>query len=410
MIKVPVLVAIMITLAVPAAAQSGGAANPAKEGKKASAASQTPMVFYLARGEPDSCGPTCSEWIVAEGRFEESSVQRLRTLLSRMGNRKLPVLFHSTGGLATTAMEIGRLLREREMTAGVYQTIPGGCAGASEQACRALKQSGQVLPATLRNVARCASACVFALIGAKVRQVPPGARLGIHSVKLVVEWGTAPGYSGRQMESYEKKRLVEINAKHRRYVQEMKVDDRLFDLILQVPHESIHYLSRDEIVQFGIDSREFQETRWDAPDLGTPELWGLKFFVERPAKDRKELHTSFLRISCQSLQRVSLTYFRNAGSDEPGAGTAMKLAAGDRVATLSRFGSVVKLDAVEPGASFISWATLSSFEFLEAVEARSRIELTARGAAAAARVIKLSTAVLSQTVSALRVRCGTNPD
>jgi hypothetical protein len=86
-----------------------------------------------------------------------------------------------------------------------------------------------------------------------------------------------------------------------------------------VPHESIHYLSRDEIAQFGIDSREFQETRWDAPDLGTPELWGLKFFVERPAKDRKELHTSFLRISCQSLQRVSFTYFRNAGVGRAGS-------------------------------------------------------------------------------------------
>jgi hypothetical protein len=122
------------------------------------------------------------------------------------------------------------------------------------------------------------------------------------------------------------------------------------------------------------------------------------------------LHTSFLRISCQSLQRVSLTYFRNAGSDEPGAGTAMKLAAGDRVATLSRFGSVVKLDAVEPGASFISWATLSSFEFLEAVAARDRIEITEPGAADAARVIKLSTAGLSQAVSALRARCGPKPD
>src|SRR5215470_18558608 len=103
MIKVP-LVAIMITLAVPAA-QSGGATNPAKEGKKASAASQTPMLFYLAKGEPDSCGPACSEWIAAEGRFEESSAQRLRAFLSRTGNRKLPIFFHSTGGLATTGSE-----------------------------------------------------------------------------------------------------------------------------------------------------------------------------------------------------------------------------------------------------------------------------------------------------------------
>lgn len=409
MVKPPVLVSIMIALAGPAAAQSGG--NTSKEGKKAAASSQTPMALYLAKEEADTCGPGCSEWIAAEGRFDESSAQRLRALLSRIGKRKLPIFFHSTGGLGTPATEIGRLLREREMTAGVYQTIPAGCAGASEQVCRALKQSGQVLPATLRNIARCDSACVFALIGAKVRQVPPGARLGIHSVKLVVEWGDVRkgAYSEQQRASYERTRLAEINAKYRRYAQEMKIDVRLVQMMLQVPHESIHYLSRNEIVEFGIDGREFQETRWDTVDLGTPELWGVKFFVEATAKDRKELHTSFLRIFCQSLQRVSISYFRHAGSDETGAGTSMKLAAGDRSATLSRFGSVVKLEAVEPGGSYITWAAASSFEFLETVAARDEIEITEPGGADAG-VTTLSTAGLSQAISALRQRCGTKPD
>jgi len=53
----------------------------------------------------------------------------------------------------------------------------------------------------------------------------------------------------------------------------MGVGACLVDLSLQVPHESIHYLTRDEIVQFGIDRRVFQETRWDALELGAPELW-----------------------------------------------------------------------------------------------------------------------------------------
>jgi hypothetical protein len=408
MVKSSVLVSIMLALAAPAAAQSDGGS------KKASAASQTPMMVYLAKGEADTCGPGCSEWIAGEGRFDDSAAQRLRALLSRIGKRRLPLFFHSTGGLATPATEIGRLLRVREMTAGVYQTIPAGCAGASEQVCRALKQSGQVLPATLRNIARCDSACVFALIGAKERQVPPGARLGIHAVKLVVEWGDVrkDAYSEQQRASYERTRLAEINAKYRHYVQEMKVDVRLVQLMQQVPHVSIHYLSRNEIVEFGIDNREFQETRWDTVDLGTPELWGVKFFVEGTAKDRKELHTSFLRIFCQNLQRVSISYFRHAGSDvaDVGAGTSMKLAAGDRSATLSRFGSVVKLEAVEPGGSYITWAAVSSFEFLEAVAARDQLEIIEPGGAdTPARVTTLSTAGLLQAVSALRQRCGTKP-
>jgi len=77
------------------------------------------MVFYLAKGEPDSCGSGCSEWIAAEGRIDESSTQRLRALLTRTGKRKLPIFFHSKGGVAGPAREIGRLLRERTMTAGV---------------------------------------------------------------------------------------------------------------------------------------------------------------------------------------------------------------------------------------------------------------------------------------------------
>jgi len=406
MVKRSVLVSILIALAAPAVAQSGGATS--KEGKKVSASSQTPMVLYLAKGEADTCGPGCSEWIAAEGRFDEGAAQRLRTLLSRIGKRKLPIFFHSTGGLGAPATEIGRHLREREVTAGVYQTIPTGCADASEQACRALKRSGQVLPATLRNIARCDSACVFALIGAKVRQVPPGARLGVHAVKLVVDWADVPkgAYSEQQRASYERTRLAEINENYRRYVQQMKVDVRLVQRMLQIPHESIRYLSRDEIVELGIDSREFQETRWDTVDLGTPELWGVKYFVEGIAKDRKELHTSFLRIFCKDLRRVSISYFRHSASDQVGAGTSVKLAAGDRSATLSRFGSVVQLDAVEPGGSYITWAAASSFEFLQATAASDKIEITEQGGAdAAERVTTLSTAGLSQVISALRQRC-----
>jgi hypothetical protein len=410
MVKLAVFVWVLIAVAAPAAAQSGGPGKPSKEDRKATASIQMPMIFYLARGEPDSCGTGCSEWIVAEGRIDESSAQGLRSLLSRSRKANLPILFDSKGGLGTTAVEIGRILRGREMTAGVYQTIPAGCMGASEQTCRALKQSGQVLPATLRNFAHCDSACVFALIGAKVRQVPPGARVGIHSVKLVIDWGDSrnPRYSDKQMAGYERIRLAEIHSRYRRYMKEMNIDVRLFDLSLQVPHESIRYLSRDEIVAFGVDRREFQETRWYPLELGSPELWGVKFFVQGTATGPKELHTSYVRISCQNPQRVGITYFRYAASEEPRGEISMKFAAGDRSATLSKFGSVVKANAVEIGGSYITWGAVSSFEFLEAAAARDKIEIAEPGDAdAEPRITTLSTTGLSQTIAALRQRCGT---
>src|SRR5258708_25471646 len=161
------LVAILVVLAAPVAAKSENAdAQKSKAPRKLAAPKSAPMIFYLAKGDDDACGPGCGEWIAAEGQIEADTAQRLRTFLNRLDKRKLPIFFHSPGGNGTTSTVMGRLLRERDVTAGVSETIPVGCADASEQACRALKQSGQGLPSTLRNMAICNSACVVALIGA----------------------------------------------------------------------------------------------------------------------------------------------------------------------------------------------------------------------------------------------------
>jgi hypothetical protein len=86
-----------------------------------------PMVFYVAKGEPNACGRGCSEWIAAEGTIVKDSPQHLRDLLKRLGQRKLPIFFHSPGGSVEAGMAIGRVMRERRMTAGVGRTIPRGC-------------------------------------------------------------------------------------------------------------------------------------------------------------------------------------------------------------------------------------------------------------------------------------------
>src|SRR5712692_9002146 len=176
-----------MSLAGSAAAQVNGSAAPAPKSQPDTMAAilANPMTFYVAKGEPDACGPGCGEWIAAEGSIDLAATQRLRALLTRLGKRKLPIFFHSPGGLGGPAMEIGRILREREMTAGVSKTVPAGCIAETEQVCQTLKRSGHVLAAELHNVAGCNSGCVYALVGAKVRQVPPGARLGVHSAKIV---------------------------------------------------------------------------------------------------------------------------------------------------------------------------------------------------------------------------------
>ena len=399
----------MIALVAPAIAQSGRAANPPTEGKKTPASADAPMVFYLAKGEPDACGPGCSEWIAAEGRIDVGAAQRLRALLNRLGKRNLPIFFHSPGGIGTTAMEIGRLLRGREMMASVYQTIPADCAGAGEDACRALKQSGQALPSALRSMGGCNSACVFALIGAKVRQVPPGARLGVHSAKVTVRRsdGRKVDYSDREVASFQRTKLAEINVQFRRYVQEMKVDVRLFDLLSKVPHEDVYYLSRDEIVSFGIDTREFLEARWRAMELMPQQLWAMKYFVEAKGEGRKELHTNVIRLECGGPYGVKVSYFRSLAPHETVAGRTIKLAVGDQSAALSASGAGFKVEAIESGTTYGLWSAHAPYEFFEAAAAAETVEIVESGSAGTTpHITRLSAAGLSQAIAALRKRCG----
>src|SRR5262249_38419106 len=146
----PLLVALFVAFAAPAAAAPAAKPDPARAVQpKPAAVTSPPMVFYLAKGEPDSCGTGCDEWIAAEGQIDSGAAQRLRTALAGFGKRKLPIFFNSPGGLVNEAAAIGRLLHEREMTAGVSETIPAGCAVASAQACQALKRSGQAVASEL---------------------------------------------------------------------------------------------------------------------------------------------------------------------------------------------------------------------------------------------------------------------
>src|SRR3979490_3576698 len=53
-----------------------------------SASLPPPVVFFLAKGEPNACGPGCQEWIAADGTFDPGADGRLRALLKKLGGRK----------------------------------------------------------------------------------------------------------------------------------------------------------------------------------------------------------------------------------------------------------------------------------------------------------------------------------
>ena len=393
-------------LALVVAALSGGAAraqpcplaNPLDVLK-------TPMTFYLAKGSPDACGPGCSEWIAAEGAFDTGAAIRLRAFLSRQRNANRPIYFHSPGGLADRAFSIGRMLRERGMTAGVSRTQPEACRKLDEKACTALKRSGQVLAAELSALAACNSACVYALIGAKERRVPPGARLGVHSSKLIKLYSDGrvvvmqPGTARSQAQARE--------VQTRKYIAEMGIDVQLFDIALKTPHENVHYLSRDEIARLRIDPREFQETGWML--VQSRQVSVRKLFIEARGPERKEYRVGIVDLSCAAPGRTGLIYVRGLASDEAGRAQALGLVIDGKEIPMIGIASVSKLDFLDTGSSFDRWGRSDARDFLERV---TKVENFAIAAGAPGRPLeiasatRLSTAGLHSAIGTLREKCG----
>jgi hypothetical protein len=206
-----------------------------------------PMVFIVVTGEPNACGRGCSEWIAGQGQFDESAAQRFREFLAVLAKPDLPIFFNSDGGLLSQAVQIGLILRENRMTAGVARTVPEGCHLSSPlgDACRRLMQSKREHKARLYfGGAHCGSACIYAMVGASTRHVDPGAKLRINS-------SVGP----------------EINKTDnflRRYVIGMGVDPALVDAAAKIPSRSFRELSRGEMERFGIETRGVHETPWFA--------------------------------------------------------------------------------------------------------------------------------------------------
>jgi hypothetical protein len=69
-------------------------AAAAPQASDTSLVQRQPMIFFVAKGEPNACGPGCSEWIAAEGAIDSDAPKRLRTFLTSLADRKLPIFFH----------------------------------------------------------------------------------------------------------------------------------------------------------------------------------------------------------------------------------------------------------------------------------------------------------------------------
>jgi hypothetical protein len=304
-------------------------------------------------------------------------------------------------------MTIGRILRERHMSAGIAKTVPDVCVGDGPlQACNAAKRSGETLKAVWRSVdAICASACVYALVGASERLVPPGSRLAVHSGRSIcisrdgriVDLGAA----GSRCKNHD----VQADGELRRYLREMGVGDGLFETIAQVPYESIRILNRDEIARFGIDRHEFEESRWTA-NLETNPTAISKYVSEAKGPGHDEFRASLFHFGCVN-NGIVIFYLRGLPTGDKNAGTVIKFTAGEQSVTFPNRASMSQYDSLDRDRQVAIHVAQTSLAFVDAAVAGASIEVfeSSQRSDIAAHLLHLSTAGLQSAWSAMWQRC-----
>lgn len=290
-----------------------------------------PMIFFVAKGDADVCGPGCDTWIAAEGTFDPQVYERLSEFLKVPSRRKLPIFFHSPGGELQPSIATGNVLRERRMTAGIGQTIPEGCRerARADVACRKLMAAGRVLKAKLKvESGICASGCGYALIGASVRLVGDGAKFGVHASRLV------PVRAGNQRSARANAAMAREAERRsydllKQYVALAGVDPALIDLAIRTPHDRVHWLSRNELKSYGIVPGDYFETEWLRIPVEDGKFTIVKSLTQPSETNHEEYRTTIIGIDCVAGQRPHVTLRRELPTSEQGARLAMRMISGD---------------------------------------------------------------------------------
>ncbi|QPF82288.1 hypothetical protein IC762_21240 [Bradyrhizobium genosp. L] len=187
------------------------------------------MIFYVAHGAADACGPGCSDWIAAEGAVQWDSYKRLLAILDRQNGHKLPVVINIKGqSNLNVATSMGRILRDRGIDASVGATEVDACNDKSEADCFALKRPGGPLDAKEKAAdIICDFACVLMLSGGVHRSLPPGSRVVLTG--MTIQNRLAPNVSAEQRES-----LTSIfTDQFRRYLGDMGIDHEMLDVAVK---------------------------------------------------------------------------------------------------------------------------------------------------------------------------------
>lgn len=360
---------------------------------------KNPMIFYLARGEPNSCGPDCSEWIAAEGTLANGTAERMRAFLKRHSGKR-PIYFSSAGGITSESIAVGRLMRERGMIARVARTIPLGCEADARKCARAKRSGREQIARLTSTLSQCNSACVYAIVGARVREIAPEAHLGVHASRTVIV-GRLP--SGAKVPAQVRAKFKAENRQMiRRYLVDMGIQPALLDAAEKIPHESIRALSREEMVRFNIDTRGLVESGWILDERGS-ERGGIFKTIDATETGGAEYRKTLVRLSCSGTDHFQVGYAREVGPKEHSFLPLKIVTAKEAFNLAPPEESVIGNDTNKYYDVRRARVPMRAFE---SAIAEDRIELAPDAGEGKPAVTRLSTIGLASALSSLSRRCG----
>jgi hypothetical protein len=343
---------------------------------------QRPMIFFVAKGGRDACGPGCSTWIAADGMIDPGAADRFRGFLEKRELRSLPVFFNSPGGIASQSVAVGLILRKFRMTAGVGRTLPNKCRATRPDECRRIAQSNPEQDSRLVTLdARCASGCVYALLGASVRQIARYAQLGVHSPRYV------PTLNGADVAPPAAAEFVDDEL--RGYLVETGNDPTLIDLATTVGPDRIHWLSQEEIERYHIETDGNYESPWTAHQAGSGRLFISKSMRQRRADG---YYTTLVRLACLNPFNYVVSYRSELRSES------------SRI-LMAAAGYTFQLTQVSTSPDDVVWYGVLMREVMQRAAVEREIKISEVIDANEVRNIDLSTAGLEFALKSLQRHC-----
>jgi len=251
-------------------------------------AEHPPMSFILVRSL--ACLEDCPEWISAEGRITSDTPARLRKILKKIGDRKLPVVFRSEGGDVEAAYVMGRMIRKAGLETAVGGTRLKDCPVDDTRCDAAIAKDGSSVGNTYSAGAYCFSACPLALAGGTSRASSQWALIGVHQITTIynrmrisyrIEYKIVNGKKkeisrkevGRKAEGQRssttlgKKATAALTA----YLKEMGVSDDLIDRMMSATPDNINIVPTAEALRMGLTTDMLAYNEWPGMPLCGPD-------------------------------------------------------------------------------------------------------------------------------------------